>query len=192
MNQASKALQHYYVHSSSSEERGPVSRWGERAWTETPVKQSFLARRARALADHRETGRGEKRHASTNEEDNHMEQSSVGRHHTQTQTDQGAIFSHGSDRQKEVTAISLSHKLLLDHLPLSPSFSSIWSLSFYLALLMWYFQSFSISPHTSTHLFIFTQFDDHICITVLAAGLCLSGRSCAGILSTRKQPWLWI
>lgn len=75
-------------------------------------------------------------------------------------------------------------------------FPSIWSLSFYLALLMWSFQSFSISPHTSTHRFIFTvcqsQFDDHICINVIAVGLCLSGRSCAGIFSTRKQPWLWI
>lgn len=59
-------------------------------------------------------------------------------HHTQTQTDRGAIFSHRSDWLKEVTGISLSHRLLSDRLPLSPtsSFPSIWSPSFYLANLI--------------------------------------------------------
>lgn len=102
IKQASKALQHYYVHSLSGEERGRES-WcldeGEGGEIETLLKQeSFLARGARTIADHRETGgaqRGGETHTLTNEEQNHVEQSSTDRPHiTHEHRQTGEPFSH--------------------------------------------------------------------------------------------------
>lgn len=94
--QASKALQHYYVHSVSGEEREPVSWWRKGRETKTPVKpESFLARGyTRTIADHRETGGGGgDGDASPDKEDNHIEQSSmVARTNTHSQTREP--FSH--------------------------------------------------------------------------------------------------
>lgn len=104
-NQASKALQHYYVHSFSSEGESWCHDEGKGRETETPVKQESLLARRLQLANHRETGggwRGRRGGARDTSPDKENNQSSMdGRPPlnscTNTQTDQGAIFSYRSE-----------------------------------------------------------------------------------------------
>lgn len=125
-----------------------MSRWRERVWNRDSAETGvLLGKGARAIADHGENRRSMKRRKEIyiyirfnkwRRQPHRAEQHRPPPHHTQTQTDRGAIFSHRSDWLKEVTGISLSHRLLSDRLPLSPtsSFPSIWSPSFYLANLI--------------------------------------------------------
>lgn len=193
--QASKALQHYYVHSVSGEEREPVSWWRKGCETKTPVKpEPFLARGyTRTIADHRETGGGGGGDASPDKEDNHIEQSSMVARtsHTNTHSQTREPFSH--------TDLALSHKLPSDRLcyllpPRShpPSSSSyIWYLSLStlncksdLSKALGYLHTPATAPFIPSH------WHNDICINVVPVVLCHTGMLCGGIFSTRKQPWL--
>lgn len=173
----------------------------ERAWNgdsgETRVR---LGTETWALADHRETG-GEWRgggggDASPDEEPHRAEQHRPPPHHTQThtQTDQGAIFSHRSDwlgfHCRRDPPRAASHYLLppCSSRPFDLPPSTLHCKSD-LSKALGYLHT---PAHTALYIACHSQSDYCICISVVPVVLCLTGKPCEGIFSTRKQPWLWI
>lgn len=184
-----------------------MSRWRETAWNgDSGETRVLLGTGTWAIADHRETGGGwgggGMRDTSPDKDANHTQQSTTAAPTSRTNTHRqtGEPFSH---THRRLTEESLSHGLPSDRLLLSPLALSIPPfllsppLPFDLPLSTLHCKS-DLSKalgylHTpATALYISWQFDYCICISVVPVVLCLTGKLCVEIFSTRKQPWLWI
>lgn len=174
---------------------------------ETPVKQdSFLARPTTERQEEDEVVEEEEEEGETlHQIKTTTTRSRAARpspRHAQTHTRQTREpFSH-TDRR--LTEGSLPHGLPSDHLLLSPSsllphtplpLSS--PLPLHLSLFTLHcksdlFKALAYLHTPATALYIVWQFDYCICISVVPVVLCLTGKLCVEIFSTRKQPWPWI